>query len=76
MPLDNCSRCGSLFKKISRDYCNTCYEEEEQLLRDTQAYLRDNRNASKAEVMSEMELDPETLEQWIESKRINEFDEA
>lgn len=76
MPLDNCSRCGRLFNKIGRDYCSQCYEEEEELLRETQAYLRDNKAAAKCDVLDALELEPWMLDKWIQDKRIAEFDES
>ncbi|MBI1389236.1 MAG: hypothetical protein GC154_12390 [bacterium] len=72
MALANCTKCGALFNKMARDICNKCYDEEEQLLRDTQDYLRDNRNAAKWEILDAVEdVDMELLEKWVREKRIN-----
>ncbi|MEW6235008.1 MAG: hypothetical protein AB1656_06450 [Candidatus Omnitrophota bacterium] len=74
MPLSNCSRCGQLFNKITSDVCKKCLEAEDELLRKTQDYLRQNRNASKVEVLMELELEPLMLEKWIKENRVNIID--
>ncbi len=75
MPLANCPRCGNLFNKLTSDICNQCREEEDQLLKETQEYLRKNRNASKAQVISDLDLSTEMMDNWIRSKRIHFFQE-
>lgn len=71
MTLANCSRCGSLFNKVTRDLCPQCDEEENQLLRDTQDYLRNHRNASKPEILDAVEdLDVALLNRWVCEGRI------
>ncbi|MBD3265106.1 hypothetical protein GF373_00420, partial [bacterium] len=76
MPLANCPRCGSLFNKLSSEICPKCYEEEEELLRATQRYLRENRNASPASVLTDLneeglDVTQMLLEKWVQEKRIN-----
>ncbi len=71
MALSNCSRCGRLFNKLHRDICPKCYEEEEQLLRETQAYLREHRNAALYEIIEDLEIEEWLLQKWINEKRIN-----
>lgn len=75
MALANCSRCGALFNKVTRDYCNECHEEEEKMLSQIQAYLRDNRQAPKTEILDEHEeLETWMLDKWIEEGRVNLYD--
>jgi len=74
LPLSNCSRCGQLFNKITTDVCKKCLEAEDELLHKTQDYLRQNRNASKVEVLMELELEPLMLDKWIAEKRVNIVD--
>jgi len=69
--LANCSRCGGLFSKISRDYCTKCYEEEEELLRSAQEFLRNNREAGVHDLIDELELEQWMVEKWVNEKRIN-----
>lgn len=70
--LANCPKCGQLFNKVTKDICPKCIEEEEQLLRDTQEFLRNNRNAGRHQIMLEVDgVTPMHLDQWIETKRIN-----
>lgn len=70
MALANCPRCGSLFNKTTLDCCKACHAEEESLLKETQTYLRSNRNAPMFEVMREVEVAQWMLEKWILEKRI------
>lgn len=71
MALANCPRCGTLFNKITRDICQKCIEEEEALLRETQKYLREHRNASVFEVMNDLDVDRAQLDKWSKEKRIS-----
>ena len=76
MALGNCPRCGNLFNKVTIDICPECYNEEQELLRITQRYLREHRTASVANVLTDMceegtELEQWMLEKWIKEKRIN-----
>lgn len=72
MALANCKQCGSLFNKITRDICEKCIKEEEELLRATQDYLRDNRSAQIWQILEAVEdLDAGLLDKWVEEKRIN-----
>ncbi len=70
MALANCSRCGRLFNKLHRDICPKCHDEEEELLRQTQDYLRDHRNAQIFELIEELEIEQWMLEKWVNEKRI------
>ncbi len=70
MALANCPRCGALFNKITTDYCKKCYEEEENLLRQTQDFLRKNRAAAVFEILEEVELEQWMLEKWVAEQRI------
>lgn len=74
MALTNCPRCGALFNKTAVDCCSKCYALEEKLLRQTQDYLRKNRNAPKYEVMAEVGLTQWMVEKWIGEKRITIYD--
>lgn len=70
--LANCPKCGQLFNKVTKEICPKCVEEEEQLLRDTQEFLRNNRSAGRHQIMLEVDgVTPELLDQWVETKRIN-----
>ncbi len=70
MPLANCPRCGSLFNQITTDYCKKCYDEEEELLRQTQDFLRKNRAAAVFEILEEVELEQWMLDKWVAEQRI------
>lgn len=70
MPLANCPRCGALFNKITTEFCKKCYDEEEELLRQTQDFLRKNRGAAVFEILEEVELEQWMLEKWITEQRI------
>lgn len=70
--LANCPKCGQLFNKVTKEICPKCVENEDIMLRDTQQFLRDNRNAGKHQIMLEVDgVTPDLLDRWIESKRIN-----
>ncbi len=72
MALANCKQCGSLFNKITRDICEECIKEEEELLRATQNFLRDNRNSQIWQILEAIEdLEAGLLDKWVEEKRIN-----
>ncbi len=70
MALANCPRCGSLFNKIGLEFCKSCYDEEEKLLRETQEYLRQHRKAPILEVVEAIGLEQWMLDKWIEEKSI------
>lgn len=75
MALANCSRCGSLFNKVTRDICNECHQEEEELLRETQNYLRDNRQAQIWELVDNVEgVEQWLIEKWVKEERIHVYD--
>jgi predicted amidophosphoribosyltransferase len=74
--LQNCSRCGKLFNRLSRDVCQDCVDLEDSYLRETQRYLRENRNATAAEVLIDLnevgfDVEQRMLEKWVKEKRIN-----
>lgn len=75
MPLANCPRCGKLFNKMAIDICKDCQKEEDELLRETQEYLRQNRSASKIEILDEVEVEPWLLDKWVTENRINIIDQ-
>lgn len=70
MALANCPRCGALFNKSTLDCCPACHEEEERLIKITQAYLRAHRNAPVFEVMQNVDVPQWMLDKWILEKRI------
>jgi len=74
MVLANCSRCGILFNRITVDLCAGCYKEEEELFQETQDYIRKNPHTTMTDVLDNIEVDQDTLEQWIEEKRIQFHD--
>lgn len=76
MALGNCPRCGALFNKVTIDICPSCYNKEQDLLRTTQRYLRENRTATVASVLVALrddgtDVEQWMLEKWIKEKRIN-----
>ncbi|RJP26467.1 MAG: hypothetical protein C4527_14995 [Candidatus Omnitrophota bacterium] len=60
-----------MFNKMHRDVCPKCYEEEEELLRQTQDYLRDNRQAHLFEIVDALDIEQWMIEKWVKEKRIN-----
>lgn len=76
MALANCPRCGALFNKLTVDCCKECYEKEEKLMRQTQEFLRKNRNASMFELLGEISVEQWMVEKWIKDKRITMQDPA
>ncbi len=75
MPLANCPRCGKLFNKMAIDICKDCQKEEDKLLSETQEYLRQNRSASKVEILNDIDVEPWMLEKWVNENRINIIDQ-
>lgn len=50
-------------------------DEEAQLLRETQDYLRDHRNATKSDILDVVEdLSIALLDQWVDEGRIQLYD--
>lgn len=47
-----------------------CHKEEEELLHETQDYIRRNPQTTVAEVLENLEIEQEMLDKWIEEKRI------
>ncbi len=76
MTLANCSRCGTLFNRATSDVCLACHKEEEELLHETQDYIRQNPHTTMTEVMDNLEIEQEMLDRWIEEKRIQLHDPA
>lgn len=75
MALANCSKCGKLFNKLTKNICNDCTNIEDEALRKTQQYLRKNPNASIAQVIIALEdedvyVDRTMLEKWTNERRI------
>ena len=71
MPLANCPKCGGLFNKITQEICPKCFQEEEELLRQAQEYLRQNRNAAVFQIVQELDIDQMLIEKWVKEKRLN-----
>lgn len=75
MALANCSKCGSLFNKVVREICDSCFQEEEEMLKETQDYLRDNRSAAMWEILEAVEdLNQALLDKWIDQGRVTVVD--
>jgi hypothetical protein len=58
------------------DICSECFAEEENLLRLTQKYLRENKSASATQLLDDLneeghEVTHFLLEKWVREKRIN-----
>ncbi len=70
--LSNCPKCGQLFNKVTKEICSDCFEEEEQMLKQTQNFLRENRNAGRHMLLMEIEgLTGDLIDKWVDTKRIN-----
>lgn len=70
MALVNCRRCGKLFRRITTDICPDCLREEEQLLRETRAYLREHPGSTRYDVITDLEIDELLIEKWIKEGSI------
>lgn len=70
MGLANCKECGGLFVQVSRNICDACYKEKEEILLKVQRYIKDHPKADIAEVAEANEIDEGLIFQFIREKRL------
>jgi len=68
--LITCRVCGAVMVKISRDLCQKCYQDEEDLFMKIKDYLRSNPGASIAEVAAGVTATLEQVETFVNSGRL------
>lgn len=68
--LITCRNCGAVMVKISRDLCQKCYQEDEDLFIKIKDYLRSNPGASIAEVAAGVEATIDKVENFVNSGRL------
>ena len=70
MALSNCKSCGGLFVQVSRNICDACFKEEEEILTVVQEYVRDHPEQDVPEVAEELEVDEALILKFIREKRL------
>ncbi|MBO8126917.1 MAG: hypothetical protein H0Z38_06755 [Firmicutes bacterium] len=70
MNLANCARCGKVFMKVRSPICPDCQREEEELAQKVIEYIKENPEASVAEVATKLEVDVEFIQELIREGRL------
>jgi len=70
--LANCSRCGKVYVKTIRDFCQDCYKEEEKAFRKVYAFLKErkNREATVPEIVEGTNVEEELITKFIREGRL------
>lgn len=70
MEVRNCRSCGKLFNYTGRGICPSCVRKLEDKFVDVKEYIRNNPNASIAEVSEENEVSINQIKNWIREERL------
>ena len=70
MNLISCRLCGVIMVKLSRDICQKCHQEEEELFLKVRDYLRSNPGVTINDVAKALEATDEQIEYFIKSGRL------
>lgn|SRR5699024_1393081 len=74
--LANCSRCGEVFVKTTRDICHNCYQLEEKAFNTVYKFLsiRKHRQATIPEIVEATGVEEELIFKFIKQKRLRNSD--
>lgn len=68
--LISCRVCGKIMVKLSRDVCQTCYVQEEELFAKVKDFLKANPGATVEEVANTLQTTKSKIEFFIKSGRL------
>jgi flagellar operon protein (TIGR03826 family) len=70
--LANCSRCGNLFVKTTRDICQDCFKEEERQFEIVYNFMkkRANRQATIPEIVEATGVKEDLIIKFVKEKRL------
>ena len=70
--LANCSRCGNIFVKTTRDICQDCFKEEERQFEIVYNFMkkRVNRQATIPEIVEATSVKEDLIIKFVKEKRL------
>lgn len=70
--LANCSRCGNLYVKTTRDICQDCFKEEEKQFEIVYNFMkkRANRQATIPEIVEATGVEEDVIIKFVKEKRL------
>ena len=68
--LITCKGCGMVMVKLSRDVCQKCFQEDEELFVKVRDYIRSNPSSSIIEVAEALGVTEEKINFFIDSGRL------
>ncbi|GGM35466.1 hypothetical protein GCM10011351_21960 [Paraliobacillus quinghaiensis] len=70
--LDNCSNCGKLFVKVTRNVCPDCVKEEEKKFQTVYDFMkkRVNRQATIPEIVEGTGVEEDLIIRFVKEKRL------
>ena len=63
---DICNICGKMYEKTGRQYCATCYEENEREYRLVLDYIDSHPNNTVLDIITETNVSVKTINRFIE----------
>lgn len=70
MGLENCTRCGRVFNRITRDVCPECVADEDRTYKRITAYLHEHPESSVAEVARATETEESRVLEFVRAGRL------
>lgn len=71
MEIRNCKSCGTMFNSVNREkICPSCMRKLEDTFVKVKEYIRENPNATIAEVSEENEVSVNQIRNWIREERL------
>jgi len=71
MNVKNCIKCGRIFNYVAgKRLCQSCRKDLEDQFKDVRTFIRDNKEASIAEVAESCQVDVKDIKQWIREERL------
>ena len=70
--LANCKECGTLYNRISSDFCNKCQDAEEEAYQVVRKYIEENPDALIDEIVDATDVSVEKIRKFLEEGRLTE----
>lgn len=70
MDVRNCKSCGTLFNYTGRVICPACAKKLEEKFGQVKEYIRENPNATIAQVAEDNEVSVNQIRNWIKEERL------